>query len=231
MKKNICLLMIMVLVCLLVGCGNKESSTSESKDEKQLNKLREGEVGDTVKFGIKPNSDMLNDDSLWMGHDWEWIVLENDGEEVFLLSKDYLFECEYDDQPSGGYVYFDSHVSDLLCDLTDPLMQKETLFGNNTSRIKEVPIESSVGDGSQNVKFQFFLLSKEEVKKYLPNKEDRILKPEEEEFPNWWLRSSYKERDETGEMCADIVRGTKIDEAPVYCECYCRPACRVDISE
>ena len=76
-----------------------------------------------------------------------------------------------------------------------------------------------------------FLLSKEEVEKYLPNKEDRILKAEEDEFPNWWLRTSYKERDEDGDICADMVRRKEIDEAPVECEVYCRPACKVDLSE
>ena len=167
-------------------------------------KLLKAKAGDVIKFGkYELNNEMSKEESI------EWIVLENDGKELFLLSRLCLaskkfLERLYFDTECNSWEYStlrkwlnEDFYKDAFSFEEQEMIKKSTLF----TEAYEIHYEEFPSVTTQD---KVFLLSASEVLKYFPNKKDRaagITKYAyaqcDEVFFNkgnvsWWLRSRSK---------------------------------------
>jgi hypothetical protein len=146
----------------------------------ELDILANANVGDTVEFG-----DYLSNT--------EWIVLDVENGKKFLLSR-----CSIDNR---SYNLYDEAVTWEFSTIREWLNTEyiDVAFDENEKRIiTDIEVVNTDNleyetDGGNNTTDKIFLLSKEEVEKYLPSANDR--KKALADSVLWWLRSPGKKSD------------------------------------
>lgn len=144
-------------------------------------------VGDTIYFG---NYEQDNNTSNGK-EKVEWIILDNTGNKILLISKYALDSCIYNNTYT---TWADSKIRDFLNNtFYDSIFtDQEKCYVEKTKNTSDVPNDKQSSD-------YIFLLSSSEIEKYWPTQEDRISYGTQyafakgaENFSNkcrWWLRT------------------------------------------
>lgn len=152
MKKIVAFVLLLLTVLNLTSCAKSKESYIERHGEAAYNMITEMEVNDKVQFGTfeQDNNAGTTDEPI------TWCVLDKKGNSVLLLSEKILVYRCYSDQP---YKVVDPEKVSAK-DWLEGVFYLEAFSDEERALIlKENPSESA------NV----FLLSKEEVEKYLTN--------------------------------------------------------------
>ena len=213
MKKTILIICLLIILSmfgvLLTGCGGKKEkeTTKETvtsiadKCRETINKLKTAQKGDIVEFGPdKYNTQYSKEDNSVM-HSWR--VLCRKGNKLLLLMdkacvpKYYMWtwpneESEEKEMPEGIIAAYNSRRATSF--FRDTVAGQAEFFGktriSGTETLWTDYIISHRNSSSEYT--DLFSLTPEQVKKYLPKKEDRILYPSEdymgdEDRFEWWL--------------------------------------------
>lgn len=145
--------------------GNYKDSSAQMQDEEMNNGLlKAGAVGFTVSFGSYNSSNT-------------WIILEKEGDKVLLISEDCIADRKYN---------IDSPVTWETCALRHWLndIYYNSAFNENEKSmiVKTKVVNKDNADGGNDTDDYIFLLSIDEVNKYLDIRQASLGR-------SWWLRS------------------------------------------
>lgn len=147
----------------------------------------EAEVGDEVRLG-----------------NYDWIVVEKQDDKILVVSKYSVGSVGYRD--SGMYYTWD--VSDLRTWLNGYFITNMLMPGDEKALILPTKVSTPVNpeygtDGGPDVTDQLFVLSYEEVIKYFPNAQNRVLTTLEDTATGvaWWTRTMGQNQDNV--VCVD----------------------------
>lgn len=223
----------------------------DSDMEVDISELKKAGKGSVVKFGsIEQDNDYVNGKE-----PIEWIVLENDGSKVLLLSKYVLDVRKYDNDDSASW-----EECSLRAWLNEMFYKKAFSRGEQSkileTELKNIDNPEFGTDGGNDTKDKIFILSFEDVTNpdygfTSDKKEDisRVAAPTDyaveravesgifmgldENFKNkenstWWLRTPG----ENSQSVADVELGGNIFSEGGYANHFCgiRPALYIDIS-
>lgn len=256
MRKIIALLLAITLAStLLVGCGEKEAKINETTTEDNLpediRNVKNAKVGDTVKLDLDDEIDSEQDYYSYnteyptnLSQDKEWIVLVKEDNKALLLMKNPQFSMMYTGYVSG-IQSIENVEGDYECSFVNETVL-EGIIGDKAkhcsseetgSWIINSKVESNVlrdgesrsEESAETIEERYFLLTKEQVKKYV-KKEDRKLNKK----GYWWLNSTCKDNKKKKcptALCVDHNgnfterKGTKSEKS------YVRPAIWLALSE
>lgn len=144
--------------------GSKVLPTSPITEE-----MRNAPVGSVFKFGE------------YKGNDIEWIVLENDGNKMYVVSK-YALELRRYHSSQGVITWKQSELRNWL--------EGEFVYQAFTGDERLCIPYSLVNTNGQVSRERVTMLSAEEVLKYFPDTQSRICRQMEKAVCAWWLRDS-----------------------------------------
>ncbi|MDO4387139.1 MAG: DUF6273 domain-containing protein [Clostridia bacterium] len=223
--------------CGVRPCVRVRLSEDSQKKASQAKKWDEAnyQVGEHVLFGSYPQSEAGMDDT-----PIEWLVLENDGESVLLISRYGLDSKPYNTENSW---YSTWELSTLRTWLNDEFYkrafnadeQKSIILTHNSERRNPDYYTENGKPTRDNV----FLLSRSELYQYFPDESTRgcehtdyaKVQAEGRSYngPNyaWWLRSPGKRSQDSAAYVS--MDGTSIMAERAYKECIVRPCIRVQL--
>lgn len=173
-----------LLLCLLAGgyYTFRAIRVSEPTNSGTKSPYAEAEVGDIITFGQYEQNNSQADGK----EPIEWIILEKQNEKILLLSKFVLFN-----ESSSGKDWW---KNDIRVSLNSDFIS-EAFLPNEQNMLCETTFETGMQTNDR-----VFLLSKEEVEKYLPSVESRksALSLSSNDFSSWWLRSCKSYASEKG---------------------------------
>ncbi|MBN1618384.1 hypothetical protein JW887_03515 [Candidatus Dojkabacteria bacterium] len=133
----------------------------------EISEIKAAEVGDIILFGTTINNPSLI----------KWKILDKQGNKIFIMAVSAVSEKAHRGKNDPDVTWADSGVRSYLNGL---------FYNNNFSEYeKEIILETRVSTNmGPSTNDNIFLLSKNEVEKYLPDISSRILSD------SWWLRDN-----------------------------------------
>lgn len=183
---------------------------------------------------MKPYMEAEVGDEVRLGH-YDWIVLEKQDDKILVVSKYSVGLAGFRD--NGMYLTWD--VSDLREWLNGQFMDKILLPGDEKTLILPTKVSTPANPeygtaGGPDVTDRLFILSYDEVMKYFPNAQDRVLTTAEDTATGvaWWTRTHGQ--DQNNVVCVDqygeiSLEGNNSNDF-VY-KAHARPAMWIDMTE
>lgn len=165
----LCIILGSILIALIVFLLYQKYMEPKKRFKESVNVLKDAQTGDSVVFGT------YEQDKVEMNgeEDIEWIVLDKEGDKLLLLTRYCLLGKSYNTEYTSVTwedcslrkwlnstfmeAAFDSYEQDLL--LAEPLVSDDN------------PVYGT--DGGNDTEDKVFLLSNEEITRYLPGEEER----------------------------------------------------------
>jgi hypothetical protein len=181
----------------------------------ELELLKNAKVGDIVEFGNYLSNT-------------EWIVLDDKNGEKLLLSR-YAFDSRQYNSTKDVVTWETCTIRDWLntkyVDIAFDENEKSILA--NTEIVNNINSEYEIENGNDTID-KIFLLSIDEVEKYLPTENDRKTVSLDGEIAMWWLRSTGK----ISNYASYITGGGGLSSGGVYVDTKrgVRPALWIDLT-
>ena len=160
MKKVCKVLLVTLLLLSLVACSSNNGTNSNTEPDNGEETKDDTKTYSTVTFGV------------WNGEPIVWMVLDEQDGEKLLVSKEVLFEKEYNDE----YIDVTWETSTLRSYLNGSFISEA---GLDESKIVSKVISNSDNPdyktaGGNDTIDKVFILSIDEANKYFSNESDRI---------------------------------------------------------
>ena len=150
-----------VLVGICVIGAASITLANQVKREMRINQLKKAEVGDVVKFGKYMFADQEKFETKMYEMN-NWIVLDKKDGKLLLFAKSSVDKCNYAKESDKEANWENSNIREWL--------NGEYFNMAFNKKEQKMIVETKVDNGKDRV----FIFTEDEVKSYLPNREDRI---------------------------------------------------------